>query len=658
MTAYLYIVLLPLAGFFWPFSLNVLEILFKKRINAIYGGLGTLAGVFCSFALSLSLLFAHIFSAVGSVELKLGAWISTVTEVHYVNELFVSWGLLFDSITLVMLLVITFVSLLVQLYSLEYMSHDLARNRFMGYLSLFVFFMLVLVTANNYLQAFIGWEGVGLVSYLLINFWFTRVEASKSALKAVSVNKFGDFGFVAAMVLMFFYANSFEYSTLFLASDLLSSLGTELFFDITATTFIAFFLLVAAVGKSAQLGLHTWLPDAMEGPTPVSALIHAATMVTAGIYLVVRSSPIFSQSPSISGLAIFLGGSTALFGASVAFFQNDIKKIVAYSTCSQLGYMFLACGLGAYAAAMFHLFTHAFFKALLFLGAGSVIHGLGDEQDLRKMGGLASMLPFTYATFAIGSFSLMGLPFLSGYFSKDLIIELAFSNLSILGQYGYVCVVLAALFTSAYSTRLLYLVFLTRVNAPRQITRNIHEPDFAMTYPLVFLLVLSLAAGAVFSPIFFSDSYWGNSIHLGVRLLERADDFHQIAPFFKLLPTVLVVLAVALVGAAYHLDYGHLAGKYIFHSAILRAVYLFFNKKWFFDHFYSLFFVRSMYSFTYAWGYRVYERGLLAGLLVDLPINLSLYIAGGIKKIHSGFIYHYIALVFLTFFLTFLYYLN
>jgi len=501
---HLLILVCPLVGFLFAFGLSVLEVLIQKRINSMYGGLVTIYGIFCSFLISLKLFAFHLGSEIGSVNIKLADWVVLGTgSLDRSTFLTVHWGLLFDAVTIVMCLVITSVSLLVHLYSMEYMSHDPSRNRFMSYLSLFVFFMLVLVTADNYLQAFIGWEGVGLVSYLLISFWFMRVEAARSALKAVAINKIGDFGFVMAMVFMFFYFHSLDYHTIFAWAPLLDGTTTNFFGTVSVPTLIGIFLVIAAAGKSAQLGLHTWLPDAMEGPTPVSALIHAATMVTAGVYLVVRSSPLLELSPLVLNIIVILGASTALFGASTALFQSDIKKIIAYSTCSQLGYMFLAAGLSAYSAAMFHLFTHAFFKALLFLGAGSVIHAMADEQDLRRMGGLAKILPFTYAAFVIGSFSLMGLPFLSGYYSKDLILEIAASSTTWVGFYAYWAGVLAAVFTSAYSARLLYLVFLTRTNSRRQVILHAHEPAPAMLYPLIILAVMSIGAGWFFEDIFF-----------------------------------------------------------------------------------------------------------------------------------------------------------
>jgi len=350
----------------------------------------------------------------------------------------VSWGFLFDSLTAIMLVIISFISTLVHFYSVEYMQHDPHLNRFMCYLSMFTFFMLILVTADNFIQMFVGWEGVGLCSYLLINFWFTRIQANKAAIKAMTLNKIGDFGLSLGIFTIYYVFNSVNYFTVFsLVTGLLDHSLVFFGIKVDSFTFIGVFLFIGAVGKSAQIGLHVWLPDAMEGPTPVSALIHAATMVTAGIFLLGRCSPIFEYTPSSLVVITFFGAFTCFFASSVGLVQNDLKRIIAYSTCSQLGYMIFACGLSHYSVGVFHLFNHAFFKALLFLGAGSVIHAVSDEQDIRKMGGLKKIIPFTYAVMLIGSFSLMGMPFLTGFYSKDVILEVAYSKFSVPGHFSY-----------------------------------------------------------------------------------------------------------------------------------------------------------------------------------------------------------------------------
>ena len=402
------IVLLPLMGF-------ISGSLFGRLIG--YGScIITTSSIFISFLLSCS-VFMHVLNTGVTYKLLMGSWI-------FVEFLQINWCFCFDSLTCIMLLVVTFISTLVHLYSIEYMAHDPHLPRFMSYLSLFTFFMLILVTGNNFLQMFVGWEGVGLSSYLLINFWFTRIQANKSAIKAMLVNRVGDFFILLGLFSIYYVFNSLDYDIVFSLVPLVTDLKLLFInFEISAIDLICLFLFLGAMGKSAQLGLHTWLPDAMEGPTPVSALIHAATMVTAGVFLLARCSYLFEFSPFVLNLIMFIGASTAFFASTTGLFQNDIKKVIAYSTCSQLGYMMIACGTSGYAAGMFHLTNHAFFKALLFLSAGSIIHALADEQDMRKMGGLLKFLPFTYSMMFIGSLSLMGFPFLTGFYSKDLILE-------------------------------------------------------------------------------------------------------------------------------------------------------------------------------------------------------------------------------------------
>lgn len=364
--------------------------------------------------------------------IDLGPW-------FHLGLLKLNWLFLFDSITVVMLVLVVFVSLLVHLYSIDYMNGDPHIIRFLGYLSLFTFFMLMLVTSGNFVQLFLGWEGVGLSSYLLINFWYTRVQANKSAMKAIIVNRFGDFGIYFSLLVIFFFFKSFDFGVVFNLVQFLDTQPSVVFlgYSLNRVDLIVIFLFLGAIGKSAQLGLHTWLPDAMEGPTPVSALIHAATMVTAGVFVLIRSSPILEYSSSGLFLVSLIGGLTALFAGTVGLVQYDIKKVIAYSTCSQLGYMFFACGMSNYSVGLFHLFNHGFFKALLFLGAGSVIHALLDEQDMRKMGGLVKLMPLTYAAILVGSLSLTGFPFLTGFYSKEVVLEIAFSKFSINSFFVY-----------------------------------------------------------------------------------------------------------------------------------------------------------------------------------------------------------------------------
>jgi len=405
---------------------------------------------------------------------------------------------MFDSLTVTMLIVVTGVSSLVHLYSTGYMSEDPHLPRFISYLSLFTFFMLILVTADNIIQMFVGWEGVGLCSYLLINFWFTRLQANKAAIKAIRVNRVGDFGLALGIMAVYTVFGSVDYATVFAIAPgvfeySLLFLGTP----IPALTTICLLLFVGAVGKSAQLGLHTWLPDAMEGPTPVSARIHAATMVTAGVFLVARCSPLFEYSPTALMVVTVLGAITAFIAATTGLLQNDLKRVIAYSTCSQLGYMIFACGVSSYSVGVFHLANHAFFKALLFLSAGAVIHAVSDEQDMRRIGGLVRTLPFTYAMMFIGSLSLIGFPFLTGFYSKDVILEMSYSSYTVVGHFAHALGTVAAFFTAFYSMRLLYLTFLSEPIGYKSVMEGVHESPLNMTTPLGLLAVGSIFIGYI-----------------------------------------------------------------------------------------------------------------------------------------------------------------
>jgi len=419
--------------------------------------------IFGTFVVSVYILKQTLFN-IEYCPIFLPIWIWIDVEL-----LQVEFGGFFDSLTAIMLFVVTFISLLVHIYSCEYMKNDPHLQRFLAYLSLFTFFMIVLVTSNNFIQLFTGWEGVGICSYLLINFWFTRIQANKAAIKAVIVNRIGDTAFAIAIFLIFKSTGSVDFSTVFLLTTKLNNLEINT---------ICFFLFLGAMGKSAQIGLHTWLPDAMEGPTPVSALIHAATMVTAGVFLIVRCSFLFQEANLILPLMTIVGSLTTFFAATTALVQTDLKRVIAYSTCSQLGYMITACGLSAYNASIFHLSNHAFFKALLFLSAGSVIHAMNNEQDMRKMGGLINLLPFTYSMILIGSLALMGFPFLSGFYSKDVILETAYASYSISGHFAFWLGSLSALFTSFYSVRLIFLTFLNDVNSSKVIIQGVHDAPF------------------------------------------------------------------------------------------------------------------------------------------------------------------------------------
>ena len=534
-----------------------------------------------------------------------------------------SWGFYFDTLTVVMLVVITSISTLVHFYSVSYMENDPHQVRFMSYLSLFTFFMIILVTGDNLLQLFVGWEGVGLCSYLLINFWYTRLQANKAAIKAMLVNRVGDLGLALGIMVFFTFLQSVDYSTLFSTVPLIiNDTLVILNYNISILDIGTFLLFIGAVGKSAQLGLHTWLPDAMEGPTPVSALIHAATMVTAGVFLISRCSPIFEYSSNTLVFITFLGSLTAFFGATTALVQNDIKKIIAYSTCSQLGYMILICGLSHYSIGIFHLFNHAFFKALLFLGAGSIIHAMDDEQDFRRMGGLRKLLPFTYAIMVIGSFSLMGLPFLTGFYSKDAILEIAYAKYSFISHFAYSLGIFSAFFTSFYSIRLIFLVFIVKTNAYKSIIKNAHESSFNMYLPLFILSIPSIFIGYLFKDMFIGvgTDFWGNSLFVLPNNYSGIEgEFLPIG--VKLLPNIFVFGGAVL---SYYL--------YSFYNYILinlkltklKNIYIFLNKKWFFDKLYNEIIAQNFINFSFQVSYKNIDKGILE-LIGPKGISKNIY---------------------------------
>ena len=497
-----------------------------------------------------------------------------------------NWSINIDPLSSVMLVVVTFVSALVHIYSIGYMSHDPHKPRFMSYLSLFTFSMLALVVSDNFLQLFYGWEGVGLCSYLLIGFWFKKETANNAAIKAFIVNRIGDFGLAIAIFLIFFFFGTINYEEVFQSTSQFSEKNLVFFgFETNLITLICIFLFIGAMGKSAQFLLHTWLPDAMEGPTPVSALIHAATMVTAGVFLVVRCSPMFEYSQVALNLVTIVGMITAIFAASVALVQNDIKKIVAYSTCSQLGYMFFAAGVGAYHVAMFHLFTHAFFKALLFLGAGSVIHAFKDEQDIRNMGGVAKKLPYTFIFMLIGTLALTGFPLLSGFYSKDAIIEFAYLKNTPLGNYAATIGILTAFLTSFYSWRLFFKVFHGPFKNKKISLNETHESPLVMLIPLMFLGIGAIFSGYLFKSTFIghhSIDFWKTSIFFLNEIK------HDAIPLWFLLTTPLLVLIS--IPISFYL--------YVSNPNILEAfkntnmpLYNFLLNKWYIDELYEKVFV-------------------------------------------------------------------
>jgi len=632
------IVLLPLFGFFSGS-------LFGRYLCWGVCYITTLS-VFSSLLLSLFLFYEVVSSGV-SYKLIMGSWI-------VVDSLNIEWSFCFDSLTSIMLIVVTFISTLVHLYSTEYMEHDPHLPRFMSYLSLFTFFMLILITANNFLQMFVGWEGVGLSSYLLINFWFTRIQANKAAIKAMLVNRVGDFSLLLAIFSIYFVFNSLDYDTVFglapLMVDCKIILGS---FEIPALDLICIFLFIGAMGKSAQLGLHTWLPDAMEGPTPVSALIHAATMVTAGVFLVSRCSYLFEFSPVALDLVIFIGSATAFFASTTGLFQNDMKRVIAYSTCSQLGYMIFACGLSNYEVGIFHLSNHAFFKALLFLGAGSVIHAVADEQDMRKLGGLKRLLPFSYSIMLIGSLALMGFPFLTGFYSKDTILEVAYAKYTVWGHFSYYLGTFAAFFTAFYSIRLLFLVFLAEPNGNRAVIVNAHEGSWRIGFPLFILSILSISIGFLTRDLFigFGTDFWGSAIFV---LPENytLSDIEFIDIFYKLLPLIFSISGASF---AYFLFCFNLSSFYkIKQTKNFKLIYNFLNRKWYFDRVYNQFFGQNSLSLGYHHTYKDIDRGIIE---VFGPFGITQGIkdmSTNIKQIQTGFLYHYLFL-FLVFIVLFVF---
>jgi NADH-quinone oxidoreductase subunit L len=510
---------------------------------------------------------------------SLGTWIS-------VGDFHVDWALRVDTLSVVMVAMVTCVATLIHIYSVGYMSHDRAIWRFFSYLSLFTFAMLMLVTSDNLLQLFFGWEGVGLASYLLIGFWYEKESARKAAIKAFVVNRIGDLGFAVGIALVFWTFGSIEFSTIFDTvgrhqGDMYHVLGM----DFRAFEVIGVLLFIGAMGKSAQLGLHVWLPDAMEGPTPVSALIHAATMVTAGVFLMSRMSPLLDFAPGALGFITFMGASTALFAATVGCAQNDIKRVIAYSTCSQLGYMFVAAGVGAYQVSMFHLLTHAFFKALLFLGAGSVIHAMSDEQDMRRMGGIWKMIPLTYAVMWIGNLALAGVPPFAGYFSKDAILEAAWASGTGVGQYGYWCCLIAAFLTAFYSWRLMIMTFHGAPRADHHTMEHVHESPWVMTLPLVLLACGAVLTGMVFAGQIIGEDwqgFWGHAIQIAPTNHVLHD--MEAVPFLaKVAPTVLGLLGIATA----YLFYMFRPGLPVALAARFGVIYRFLLNKWYFDELYD-----------------------------------------------------------------------
>ena len=576
------IVFLPLLG-------SILSGFFGKKIPVKLCQILTSSFVLISGILSLFIFYAVITEDYSSNKLVFN-WITS-------GNFNVNWSINIDSLTSVMLVVVSLISSIIHFYSIGYMSNDPHKSRFMAYLSLFTFSMLVLVTADNFLQLFFGWEGVGLCSYLLIGFWYKKPSANSAAIKAFIVNRIGDFGFALGIFLIFYLFGTMNYDEVFLKipefiNKEISLLNNSPPFPFLGTAvkyidLICLLLFIGAMGKSAQIFLHTWLPDAMEGPTPVSALIHAATMVTAGVFLVVRCSPIFEYSQIALNVVVLIGMITAFFAATVALVQNDIKKIIAYSTCSQLGYMFFAAGVGAYHVAIFHLFTHAFFKALLFLGAGCVIHSFHEEQDIRSMGGVWKKIPFTYVLMIIGTLALTGFPFLSGYYSKDAIIEFAYLKGSTLGYCAAAIGIITALMTAIYSWRLIFKVFHGKFNNKRNNLGSINESSLVMLIPSSLLAIGAILAGILFKEMFIGNDteFWKNSI-LFLQSIQ-----HDLMPIW--LPIITPTIVVLSIPLSYYL---FVKNEKFIKNLVLKNQFLynFLLNKWYFDELYNFIFVKPL----------------------------------------------------------------
>ena len=627
---YLLIILLSVFG-------SCLTGLFGRHIGFKGSLFITINCLLCSFGLSLFLFYEVILFSC-PVYIKLATWLN-------VELLHIDWGFVFDSLTVFMCVIVLFVSLLVHVYSTEYMGHDPHLPRFMSYLSLFTFFMLILISADNFLQMFVGWEGVGLCSYLLINFWFTRIQANKAAIKAMLLNRIGDFSLLIAVFLIFTSFKSIDYNTVeMLVPFLKSTLVNVLFLKISSLEGISFFMFIGAIGKSAQIGLHTWLPDAMEGPTPVSALIHAATMVTAGVFLISRACFIYDNVTSTLHFITITGALTALFAATTGLFQNDLKRVIAYSTCSQLGYMVFACGLSNYSVGFFHLTNHAFFKALLFLSAGSIIHSVHDEQDMRKMGGLKKLVPFTYAMMTLGSLALIGFPFFTGFYSKDLILEIAYSKYSFLGFFSYCLGTTVAYLTAYYSMRLIFLTFLAKPSGYKKMLCFVFDSGYSISITLSLLAFPSVLVGYYSKELLVG---LGNTILNSILYTSLKShtflDAEFISLFLKSLPVCASLLGFFSAYIFYLFNLKVLF--YLKSSKIGKKTYYFLNRKWFFDKIYNEYIGQLFFRFAYSTSYKFIDKGIFEILGPTGLSNIIVNISSNLNRLQTGHLYHYTSML-------------
>lgn len=614
-----------------------LTIIFLPLLSALVcGSLGRLIGIRGSQFLSCSaLMMASVLATIAFYEVGLNDSPTSIPVFNWLDceNIQLGFAFLLDSLSVSMLLPVLWVSTAVHAYSVGYMEGDPHIQRFFSYLSLFTFFMLILVCGENFLLLFIGWEGVGICSYLLINFWFRRLQANKAAIQAILINRIGDFGLSLGIFTMFWLFGNIDYATTF---SLAPMTGDDL------RLCVCLLLLLAAMAKSAQIGLHTWLPNAMEGPTPVSALIHAATMVTAGVYLLLRVSPILEFCSTALAVIATVGAFTALIAATIGLVQNDLKRVIAYSTCSQLGYMVMSCGLSNYNVALFHLVNHAFFKALLFLSAGAVIHALNSEQDFRKMGGLRYLLPFTYTMMLIGSLSLMALPFLTGFYSKDLILELAKGQYTVTGSMVYWFGIIAALFTSIYSLRLLTLTFFSYPNAPYKTLKSVHEVPFIMGMPLAILALLSIFFGHIARDIFvgIGSSFLGNSLFVHPDHLFLSETEFGLPLIYKFIP-----FAGSVIAGTIAFLFGQMAPYYGLRLKLsFSRLYTFLQMRWYFDNVYS-FILQAGLSFGYITN-KVLDRGALE-IIGPHGLTKAGEATSVFMKFDSGFIPSYALFMFI-----------
>jgi len=602
-----------------------LSILILPLLGSIVSGfMGRKIGVTGAHIITCTcLILASVLATVAFYEVGICGSPVSVNLVSWVDSEFmsISWEFLFDQLTVSMFIPVLYISSLIHIFSTDYMSEDPHNQRFFSYLSLFTFFMLLLVSGANYFVMFVGWEGIGIVSYLLINFWFTRIQANKAAILALTMNRVGDMGLSIGFFAIFALFGSLDYATVFSLSP---------FMNETAITIIALLLLSGAMAKSAQIPLHSWLPGSMEGPTPVSALIHAATLVTAGLYLLLRSSPLLEFSPTALLVITLVGATTAFFAATCGLVQNDLKRIIAFSTISQLGYMVMAVGLSQYNVALMHVINHAFFKALLFLGAGAVIHSFADQQDVRRMGGLIKFLPFTYSVMLVGTLSLLATPWLTGFYSKDLIIELAYGTYSFSGTYAYILGSATAGLTAFYSFRLISLVFLTAPNGSKTVYLNSHEANLAVIIPLFVLALFSLFFGYIFSDLFVGagSDFFGNSLFTHPNNISLIEAEFSLPILIKLLPLILSISGASLAVYLYHRSPDFIIN--LTENTLGRKIYTFLNGKYLFDVIYNKYIISGGLNLGYTIS-KVLDRGVielvgphgLSTALTDTGVNIS-----------------------------------